>query len=158
MHTLLFGGPNSKGSDGTKDQSKVCIGSLDLRILLISTQYQRNPVLGTVSCDAKLSFLEAGRKLWKLRGVTDFYFFIIFFYSFFCRGVVVGSIRHTTTSITESQLYMTVNTFLSSQGVIKHSSTGQCLDRGSDGSQYAVMNPCDGRDAQKWLFSKYKDA
>ena len=48
--------------------------------------------------------------------------------------------------------------FFSSQGVIRHSSTGQCLDRGKDGSQYAVMNPCDGRDAQNWLFSKYKDA
>ena len=62
-----------------------------------------------------------------------------------------GSIRHTTTSITGI-------IFFSSQGVIRHSSTGQCLDRGKDGSQYAVMNPCDGRDAQKWLFSKYKDA
>lgn len=41
-------------------------------------------------------------------------------------------------------------------GVIKHSSTGQCLDRGEAGAQYAVMNPCDGRDSQKWLFSKYK--
>ncbi|XP_068749181.1 polypeptide N-acetylgalactosaminyltransferase 13-like [Montipora capricornis] len=41
-------------------------------------------------------------------------------------------------------------------GIIKHSSTAQCLDRGEAGSQYALMNPCDGRDSQKWLFSKYK--
>ena len=56
---------------------------LKRRILLISTQYQRNPVLGTVSSDQKLSVLEAGRKLWKLRGVTDFFFFFsIFFWNF----------------------------------------------------------------------------
>nr|XP_058946855.1 polypeptide N-acetylgalactosaminyltransferase 13-like [Pocillopora verrucosa] len=42
-------------------------------------------------------------------------------------------------------------------GIIKHISTGQCLDRGSSGEQYVVMNPCDGRDSQRWVFSKYKD-
>ncbi|KXJ08240.1 Polypeptide N-acetylgalactosaminyltransferase 1, partial [Exaiptasia diaphana] len=42
-------------------------------------------------------------------------------------------------------------------GILKHISTQQCLDKGSPGNQYAIMNPCDGRESQRWVFSHYKD-
>ena len=79
------------------------------------------------------------------------------------RATIVGGERshHYATPASfrkQCALYFKRCFFFHYQGTIKHSSTGQCLDRGSEGSQYAVMNPCDGRETQRWVFSKYKEA
>ncbi|EDO45829.1 predicted protein [Nematostella vectensis] len=42
------------------------------------------------------------------------------------------------------------------KGTLMHFTTQQCLDRGSPSDQYAVMNPCDGRESQRWVFSHYR--